>query len=202
MPAVEGRSFENIEYARIGGQPLLMNGFVPDLPAPGLAAILVHGGGWVGGDRIRNLEPLFALLKENGIACFSISYRLVLTRSAKDFTKIGAGVEDIRTAISFVRKHADEYHVDAGRILLIGESAGAHLAALAALNEPMPSVRAVVGFYMPADLEEIARSSRYLDGYAGALMASPLAALLMPKPLGSCRRCARFGQVRECLRFC
>jgi acetyl esterase len=153
-----------------------MDGFVPVQAAPVPAAILVHGGGWVGGDRIRNVEPLFPLLQENGIGWFSISYTLT-----KDIGGLGAGVEDVRTAISFLQQHAAEYHIDAARIFVIGESAGAQLAALAALNEPMPLVRAVVGFYMPSDLDEIARSSRYLEGYAGTLLASPLAGLLMPK---------------------
>jgi alpha-L-fucosidase 2 len=153
-----------------------MDGFLPAQTAPLPAAILVHGGGWIGGDLVRNVEPLFALLQENGIAWFSISYTLT-----KDISGLGTGVEDVRTAISFLQKHAEEYHLDAARIFVIGESAGAQLAALAALMEPMPALGAVVGFYMPSDLEEIARSSRYLEGYAGAIMASPLAGLLLPK---------------------
>jgi len=153
-----------------------MDGFVPDAATPVPAAILVHGGGWVGGDRVRNVEPLFSLLQDSGIAWFSISYTLT-----KDILGWGAGVDDVRAAISFVQKHAQDYRIDASRIFVIGESAGAQLAALSAWNEPMPSVRAVVAFYMPADLEEIARSSRYLEGYAGAILSSPLASLLMPK---------------------
>ena len=153
-----------------------MDGFVPAQISPVPVAILVHGGGWIGGDRVRNVEPLFALLQESGFAWFSISYTLT-----RDIGGLGAGVEDVRTAISFLRQHAAEYQIDAARIFVIGESAGAQLAALAVLNQPMPAVRAVVAFYMPSDLEEIARSSRYLEGHAGAIMASPLAGFLLPK---------------------
>lgn len=153
-----------------------MDGFIPESYARVPAAILVHGGGWIGGDRVRNVEPLFFLLQDSGVAWFSISYTL-----AKDILGWGAGVDDVRAAISFVQKNAEHYHIDASRIFVIGESAGAQLAALAAWNEPKPAVRAVVAFYMPANLEEIARSSRYLEGFAGSILSSSLAGLLMPK---------------------
>jgi acetyl esterase len=176
VPFIPGQSFKDIEYARADGHPLLLDAFVPAQSAPVPAAILVHGGGWVAGDRIRNVEPLFEPLAANGFAWFSISYTLT-----KNISGFGTGVQDVLAAISYVRTHAAAYNVDPERIFLIGESAGAQLAALAALSEPMPPVRAVVGFYIPADLEDLARSSRYLEGYAGALLTSPLASLLLPR---------------------
>lgn len=45
-----------------------------------------------------------------------------------------AQIQDLKTAIRFLRVHADELGIDPGRIVLGGESAGAHLAALAALT--------------------------------------------------------------------
>jgi len=176
VPSISGQSLKDIEYGRVNGEPLLLDGFVPAQRIPVPAAILVHGGGWVGGDRIRNVEPLFALLAESGFAWFTISYTLM-----KDIRGLGAGVQDVRAAISYLQMHAVEYGIDPKRIFLIGESAGAQLVALAVQSEPVPLVRGVVGFYIPADLEELARSSRYLEGYASALLASPLAGLLLPK---------------------
>ncbi len=176
MPAIPERTFKNIEYGRADGQPLLLDGFIPTHTSPVPAAIMVHGGGWVAGDRIRNVEPLLPLFAENGFAWFSISYTLV-----KDIRGFGAGIHDVQKAIAYVHAHAGEYNVDPQRIYLIGESAGAQLAALSALKESAAPVRAVVAFYIPADLEELARSSRYLQGYAGAMLSTPLAGLLLPK---------------------
>jgi acetyl esterase/lipase len=105
------------------------------------------------GDRVWNVEPLFAPLQTSGIASFSISYRL-----AKDFLEIGTAVEDVRQAIRHVRANAARYNIDPGHVALIGESAGAHLAALAALDEPA-SVAAIVSLYGPSDLELLARTS-------------------------------------------
>jgi acetyl esterase/lipase len=63
-----------------------------------------------------------------------------------------AQVEDARAALAFVRRNADALGVDTARIALVGASAGAHLALLAAYEPGAPRVRAVVNFYGPADL--------------------------------------------------
>ena len=52
------------------------------------------GGGWVAGDRQRNIEPLFAPLIEAGFTCLSISYRLATHPSL-----FGAAVEDVDRAV-------------------------------------------------------------------------------------------------------
>jgi len=69
---------------------------------------------------------------------------------------LGTAVDDVRQSIAYVKSHAADYRVDPGRIALIGESAGAQLASMAALH-PVPSgnVRAVVAFYGPSDLVKL-----------------------------------------------
>jgi acetyl esterase/lipase len=63
-----------------------------------------------------------------------------------------AQLEDVRAALAFVRRNAADFGVDADRIALVGASAGAHLAMLAAYEPGAPPVRAVVNYYGPADL--------------------------------------------------
>ena len=111
------------------------------------------GAAGMRGDRGWNVQPLFAPLAEAKIAWFSISYRL-----ASDFLQIGTAVQDVHAAIAHVRANAVKYNIDPKRIALIGESAGAHLASLAALEQPR-SVAAVVSLYSPNDLELLAKTS-------------------------------------------
>jgi acetyl esterase len=150
------RETRNIEYSRAGGQNLQLDALVPEGAGPFPAAVIVHGGGWVAGDRRWNVEPLFQPLLEAGFACFSISYRL-----ATQISLFGVAIEDVAAATGYVRAHAREFNVDAGRIVLVGESAGGQLAAMAALRQGA-DVKAVVGLYTPSDLERIARGSKAL----------------------------------------
>jgi len=101
------------------------------LPTPGIApspvVIWIHGGGWRFGDR--RLAPDLALFAQrSGIAVVSIDYRL------SDEAKFPAPVEDVKTAVRWVRSIASGFELDDGHIGLWGSSAGAHLAACAALS--------------------------------------------------------------------
>jgi alpha-L-fucosidase 2 len=132
-----------------------MDAHVPEGEGPFPAIVLVHGGAWVTGDRFQNMAPLLTPLTDAGFACFTISYRF-----ATDPLLFGAAIEDVREAVRYVKKHAGEFNVDAGRIALLGESAGAQLASMAILGDSALPVRAVVAFYSPSDLASIARLSR------------------------------------------
>jgi alpha-L-fucosidase 2 len=147
----------DVEYARVNGVSLRLDAFVPEGTGPFPAAIIIHGGGWVAGDRRTNVEPLFAPLAAGKFAWFSISYRL-----ATDMTQFGVAIDDVQSAISFVHAHAAEFRVDPHRIALIGESAGGQLAAMAALRSNPGAVQAVVAIYAPTDLVSLAKSSAYV----------------------------------------
>src|SRR5213592_5250779 len=67
---------KDVEYARPGGKPLLLDLHVPDGPGPFPAAILVHGGGFDAGSRATNMAPTFQPLADAGFAWFSIDYRM------------------------------------------------------------------------------------------------------------------------------
>ena len=153
LPFAEATELKNVEYGRVGNLVLRLDAHIPPGPGPHPAAILVHGGGWMRGDRAWNVQPLFEPLAEAKIAWFSISYRL-----ASDFLQIGTAVDDVHAAVNHVRNNAAKYGIDSTRIALIGESAGAHLASLAALAQPK-SVAAVVSLYSPNDLELLAKTS-------------------------------------------
>jgi alpha-L-fucosidase 2 len=172
--AAPGQLRENIEYGQAGGISLQMDAFVPKTPGPHPGIIIVHGGAWVRGDRRVDVQPLFRPLEDAGFAWFSISYRL-----AKEATQIGAGVQDVKQAVRYVREHAAEFDVDPDRIALVGESAGAQLASMAALSTDC-NVRAVVAFYSPSDLVSLAKESHFIpEGVRRQIRGTPWEALVL-----------------------
>jgi alpha-L-fucosidase 2 len=119
------------------------------------AAILIHGGGFDAGSRSTNVRPLFEPLANAGFAWFSIDYRLAPEAHFPE------AIADVNSAIRWVKAHSAEYHVDPGRIVLIGESAGGHLVNYAGTHEtPATSVAAVVDFYGPVDYGNLALQRR------------------------------------------
>lgn len=156
---LSGKVLHDAEYGRVGGESLLLDvhipsGMVPGKPSP--CVILIHGGGWSNGDKGGTDKPgsgadiasLFVPLDRSALVWFSINYRLAPAH------RWPACLEDVRTAISWVKAHAAEYGGDPGRIALIGHSAGGQLALMAAMTGPgFPEVKAVVGIAPVSDLE-------------------------------------------------
>lgn len=182
------KSYENVEFGRAGNSSLQLDASVPDGPGPFPAVIIVHGGAWVTGDRRRTVEPLFMPLSDAGLAWFSISYRLANTidgdsipTSIVSMTALGAAVDDVRLAVTYVKKHATEYKIDPNRLALIGESAGAQLASMAALKPASDgAVEAVVAFYSPSNLVELLQTTpRVPDSLRQAIKGSPFEDLLL-----------------------
>jgi acetyl esterase len=179
MPALAAEIHKDIEYSRAEGMSLRLDACTPDGSGPFPAAILVHGGGWVRGDRRIDVAPLFQPLSNAGIAWFSISYRL-----ATDPLHFGVAINDVEAAIRFVKDHAAEYRIDPDRIALIGESAGGQLAAMAALNNaPGTSVKAAVLLYAPTDLVSLLNGASELipSSILDKLKDTPLESLLLAR---------------------
>ena len=61
---------KDVEYARPGGKPLLLDLHVPDGAGPFAAVILIHGGGFDEGSKSTNVRPLFDPLTDAGFAWF------------------------------------------------------------------------------------------------------------------------------------
>jgi alpha-L-fucosidase 2 len=142
----------DVEYAKVDGVSLRLDAFVPDGKGPFPAVILVHGGGWTSGDKSGGshralIAPMEDPLANAGFAWFSINYRL-----APQYP-YPACLDDVETAIRWVKAHAAQYHLDPERIAIAGESAGGHLVALAAMRADQATrVAAVVDFYGRGDL--------------------------------------------------
>ena len=118
----------------------------------GPVLVYVHGGGWVIGHRDKQGLPLMQHLAAGGWVCVSVDYRLSPRATFPDH------LVDVKRALVWVRDHAEELGADPAFIAIAGNSAGAHLASLAALTQNRPeyqpgfesgdtSVNACVGFY-------------------------------------------------------
>ena len=148
-----------IEYARHGGVALLGDLYAPDEAGKFPVLVAVHGGGWQQGTRdiYRHWGPYLAA---RGYALFTIDYRLSQPREPS----YPAAVHDVRAAVQFVKREGARLKLDAERVALVGDSAGAHLAALVALaGDEAPfaggapagistRVKAVIGIYGVYDL--------------------------------------------------
>ena len=146
---------KDVEFARPGGKPLLLDLHIPDGGGPFPAAILIHGGGFDEGSRSTNVRPLFEPLANAGFAWFSIDYRLAPEAHFPD------AMADVISAIRWVKAHSAEYRLDLGEIALIGESAGGYLVNYAGTHEtPDTRVAAVVDFYGPVDYGKLAIQRR------------------------------------------
>jgi acetyl esterase/lipase len=118
----------DLQYATHDGIALTGDYYVPKAPGKYPVVVAVHGGGWAAGTQAgyRFWGPYLA---QRGIALYAIAYRL---------TKPGQpsypqAVQDVRAAVQFVKYKAADLKADPERVGLMGDSAGAHLAALTAL---------------------------------------------------------------------
>jgi acetyl esterase/lipase len=112
------------------------------------AAIFIHGGALMGGDRKMSKRPgsLLETLLNAGYAVVSIDYRLAPK------VKLPAIIEDLRDAYQWVLKSGPELcHIHPKQIVVLGQSAGGYLTQMTGFCvEPRP--RALVSFWGYGDI--------------------------------------------------
>jgi acetyl esterase/lipase len=169
----------DVVYAEVAGEPLRYDHYrVLGATEPTPAVVFIHGGGWTGGDPSQAGGNALHFARR-GIATISISYRLAPTH------RFPAQLDDVRRGLRHVCANADRFGVDPTRLILMGLSAGAHLAMLAhlarthaALEPDLPpdlrdvseEVVGVIAHYGPYDLGR----RKSIDGWdpIGDLMGS------------------------------
>jgi acetyl esterase/lipase len=97
----------------------------PKEKGPSPVVINIHGGGWNHG--VKESQTGFNTFFKMGFAVANISYRLTGQATAP------AAVEDARCALIYLIKNAKELNIDPDRIVVMGGSAGGHLALMAGL---------------------------------------------------------------------
>jgi acetyl esterase/lipase len=124
-----------LTYATHDGVALQGDLYLPASRGNVPALVAVHGGGWQQGAR-NAFQHWGPYLAARGIALFSVSYRFA-KKGRKAFPE---AVRDVLAAVQHVRGNAAALGIDGARIGLFGASAGAHLAALAALGGRAPAL--------------------------------------------------------------
>jgi acetyl esterase/lipase len=116
--------------------------------------IVIHGGGWVEGDKERMLERFCVPFVEHNFVVANVEYRLAKAAPAP------AAVQDVLAAAKWFRDHAAEYKVDLARIVVTGESAGGQLALMTGMLPasttlgPVIKIAGVIDFYGIADVAD------------------------------------------------
>jgi acetyl esterase/lipase len=107
--------------------------------------VVVHGGSWNKGDN-KQLPELNSHLATIGYNVAAITYRLAPKYQTP------APVEDVHAAFDYLCNHARELNIDTNNFVLLGRSAGAQIALLAAYTLHEPGLKAVIDYYGPADM--------------------------------------------------
>ncbi len=174
----------------IGQKPKSGKPFLVDLWQPqggrlrsGLGIIYAHGSGWRVGDKDMLTRPFFRRLVEQGHVVLDIAYSLYPEADLPTM------VSEVNQAIIWMKDNSLALHINPGRIVLVGGSAGAHLSLLAAYAPDQPefqpgnenndtSVRGVIAYYPPTDLRDtfaqtqnpVSWTQRPVDNLANALL--------------------------------
>lgn len=114
---------ENVEYVTREGESLRLDVYRRPGHTVLPAVLIVHGGGWIAGDRTME-RPFAKQLAVRGYVTAPVSYRL--GRAGR----FPAPVYDLKAAVRWLRTHASEYAIDPERIAIVGGSAGGTLAAM------------------------------------------------------------------------
>jgi len=167
---------DGILYGTADGQPLTMDYYAPKGPAPHPIAIIIHGGGYHGGDSKAGSEAYVAdFLAPAGYAVFSVNYR-VAPKYPYPYM-----VQDVQRAVRYLRSHARDYKADPNKIALVGGSAGGYLSNMVGLlnapgdpnaSDPIDRVsaksQAVVSLYAQSSFEFVPLNAdvhRFLDPF-------------------------------------
>ncbi len=119
----------DLVFGRGGARALKLDLYAPAAKSgrmrPGV--VLVHGGGWAGGNR-QSFRAMAQQLARRGFVAATIDYRL------SGEARFPSAVEDCKAAVRWMRANAKKHRIDPERIGAVGGSAGGHLASMVALT--------------------------------------------------------------------
>jgi len=171
--ASAAQTITNVSYGTDGAQK--MDVYLPAnrSTATTKVIVMIHGGGWTSGDK-SDFAAFIDTIKRRfpDYAVFNINYRLS-TGTANLFP---TQENDVKAAIQFIFDKGNEYKIS-NKYVLIGASAGAHLAMLQGYKYSTPvKAKAIVSFFGPSDMTEM---------YNNPVGGNPLLSLLVAQAMGA-----------------
>lgn len=155
--------FPNIKYVERDGKDLHLQLLLPQGMLPGIESrrrfplvVYVQGAGWQEQDMFHNI-PQLVMLARQGYVVASVKHR------SSCEAQFPAHVQDVKSAIRFLRKNADQYLINPDEVAIWGDSSGGHTALMVGVTGDMEqfktddnreisdAVKAVVDFYGPTD---------------------------------------------------
>ena len=124
------QTFRGVSFEKHDNVDLMADIYMPLDDGPHAGVLLIHGGGWLAGDR-SELRSIARKMAPLGYTVMAIDYRL----APKD--KFPAQIEDCNAAISWMVENAAKYKIDPKRLGVWGYSSGGHLAALLGTTNPL-----------------------------------------------------------------
>jgi acetyl esterase/lipase len=173
--------FDVVYSKPMPGVELMMDIYHPvqkqDKPVP--AVVVVHGGAWVMGHR-RDMAELCQAIAERGMLAATVSYRLAPRH------KWPAQLDDVQTAVRYLRANASRLNIDPKQIGAAGASAGGHLSLFLGSIETRDEkpteyagvssrVAAVFNIFGPTDLTNTTDYPQRFDMMYAALLGKPRA---------------------------
>ena len=158
-----------VEHIRIpsDGSEIAAGLYIPESPTPPTAMVYLHGGGWTIG-HYTAVDPIVReLANRSGCAILSVDYRLAPEN------KYPAALEDVRSALRWIRANGKDWGIDSTRVAVGGDSSGGNLAAAVSLlcrdqGEALPAFQLLV--YPALDCNyETESYQRFGDGVSSAL---------------------------------
>ena len=134
-----------IEFARPAGVSLTLDVYRPATAGPHPVLVQLYGGAWQRGTPADNAS-FASWFAGKGYVVVAADYRHAPAATWP------AQIADVRSALDWITTHGSEFEGDTSRVALLGRSAGAQLALVAAYQTAASPVRAVVSFYGPTDL--------------------------------------------------
>lgn len=129
--------------------------------------VFIQGSGW-GKQNLYDHFPLLLRMAQRGYVTAIVEYR------SSDIAAFPAQVEDAKTAIRYLKKNAQTYSIDCGRIALWGDSSGGHTAVMVAVTENnwpdtdaygefTTAVNCVIDWYGPTDISKMSSYPSTMD---------------------------------------
>ncbi len=145
ISSTEVRIDRDILFANPNGVSLYLNIYRPTQVGIHPAIVSIYGGAWQRGSPDSD-DTFNRYIAAQGYVVWAISYRHA---PAYHFP---TQLDDVRSALAYIKQHSIEYETDLDRVALIGRSAGAQLAMLATYQDPLFPIKALVNYYGPVNL--------------------------------------------------